>query len=216
MNDFDIWMIRVKGNEVSETYAEICSKTWTDAGFEIIMFDAITPDEVQYYPHIKWGKKPNEVEKACLLSHYLLWQGCADKNHPTLILEHDAYLKKPEYITYNPFVDITYFGQHCMEAVMFNPSYARLLCDVVENNPVNGGPFSLCEHFIGLNFRNDKRIRNMSRYARPCLRYLGPEAPVRHAIIPRFGSMIEHKKKENMQTSDRLAYEPELFEIIDA
>ena len=55
----------------------------------------------------------------------------------------------------------------------------------------------------------------MSRYARPCLRYLGPEAPVRHAIIPQFGSMIAHNKKGDKQTSDRLAYEPELFEIID-
>ena len=212
--DFDIWMIRVKGHETSETYAKVCSKTWTDAGFKVNFFDAVTPETVKDYPQVTWGSRPNEVEKACFLSQYHLWRQCATTKRPILVLEHDAYLKKPEYITYNPHVDITYFGQHCMEAVLFNPSYAEFLCDVMEDNDVNMGPFSMCEHFLGLS--GGKRQKKLSKYARPCLRYLGPDAPVRHAIIPRFGSMIGHGRDGEKVTSDRLDYEKELFEIIRA
>lgn len=214
MKDFDIWMIRVKGNEISETYADICSKTWTDAGFEINFFDAVTPERVKDFPQVQWKELPNEVEKACLLSQYSLWKQCAETNRPTLVLEHDAYLKKPEYIQYNPYVECTYFGQHCMEAVLFRPSWAKFLCEVVEGpSKVNSGPFAICEHFLGM--AGGTRTKKQSKYHRPHLRYLGPEAPVRHAIIPKFGSMILHGEKGEKQTSKRLEYEAELFEIID-
>ena len=74
--DFDIWMIRMKGDRKSELYANYCAKSWTDAGFHINFFDAITPKDLHNYKHIEFQKQINEPEKGCFLSQWLLWEKC--------------------------------------------------------------------------------------------------------------------------------------------
>lgn len=206
--DFDIWMIRMKGDRKSELYANYCAKSWTDAGFHVNFFDAITPKDLHNYKHIKFEKQINEPEKGCFLSQWLLWEKCWKEDRPILVLEHDAYLENPEVISYNPHVDITYFGQHCMEACLYRPSFAKFIWKVVTED-TNKGPFSMVEHFLG----QGSRYALLSKHGRPQLRYLGPEAPVKHLVIEELGSSIVHNSGK--QTSDRIKTDQaDLFKVV--
>lgn len=214
MTDFDIWMIRIKDDEKSETYAKYCAKSWTDAGFEVNFFDAVTPDTLHLGEHLNFDASHNPGEKACFVSQYLLWKKCYEDNRPLLILEHDAYLENPEMIIYNPGLAMQYLGQHCMEAVLYNPWWAKEMCHLAETIEDLRGPFGMVEHFLGIpvqGVRNSRRYGLLSRYGVPHARFLGPGAPVKHVIIPELGSTLQHKGK----TSDRIdGDQADLFKIV--
>ena len=213
MSEFDIHMIRVKDDFKSETYAKYCAKSWTDAGFKVNFFDAVTPETVKDYPEYEFQERILPAEKGCFLSMIALWEQCVLEDKPFLILEHDAYLENPDAITYNPYVDITYFGQHCMEANLYRPSFCEFLLKVCRENE-NGGPFALTEHFLGI--ASKRRYGQLSRFGRPHLRFHGPDAPVRHVIIPQLGTYIQrpHKPEGDKSTADRLDRDADLFKIV--
>jgi len=215
MSDFDIWMIRVKGDEKSETYAKYCAKSWTDAGFEVNFFDAVTPDTLRWGGHLNFDKSHKPAEKACFISQYLLWKKCYEENRPILVLEHDAYLENPEMIIYNPGFAMQYFGQHCMEAVLYNPWWAKEMLFLAETIKDLTGPFAMVEHFLGIPTAGavkSKRYRLLSKHGFPHARFLGPRAPVKHVIIPELGTSLEHKRGT---TADRINTEQaELFKIV--
>lgn len=200
--DFDIWMIRMKGDSTSEIYAKYCSKSWIDAGFEVNFFDAVTPSTLHNYIHkLKFDDKAeillNDQEKSCLLSQFLLWEKCRDTDRPILVLEHDAYLKTPDMIKYNSDFDVTFFGQHCMEATLFTPSYIGDFLDWIKKleriGGISNGPYSLHVIYTGMHHRFG---------GRPYASYLGPGSPVRDIIIKELGSVIVHPDKG--RTSDNL------------
>lgn len=107
------FVIRIKGDEISETGATHVVKSCKDKFIEFRMFDAITPDLVDIVMNqlnIKWnypwtgsqmdfasGLRKNAYQTAepkkrigCFLSHYKLWQTCVAYDEPILIHEHDA------------------------------------------------------------------------------------------------------------------------------
>jgi len=215
--DFDIWMIRIKGDYKSELYAEYCAKSWTDAGFHVNFFDAITPETVYRYKESKLfhpDNRMNDQEKSVLVSMLRLWRKCVETNRPFLILEHDAYLeKKVDAIQYNPHVDVTFFGQHCMEAVLFKPSFCKdfirwihRLGGQVKNGEIHRGilygPFAMVERYLGCLL--DCHHHNIKQ--RPHTKYLGPQAPVRVVLIEELGSSIVHSGAQggNGKSSDTL------------
>ena len=196
--DFDIWMIRIKGNEVSETYARICAKTWTDAGFHVNFFDAVTPKDLHLNTKYKFIHERkgglSDTSKAGVLSHIYLWEKCAESDKPFLILEHDAWLEKPEVIVNNPSVFLSYFSQNCMEAVMYKPHFCRYLVDKCEKftfrrtfggkleRGILEGPFGLLESIVGY------ADRPMSLYSNPFEMHIGKHSPVKHLAIKELGN----------------------------
>lgn len=213
VSDFDIWMIRVKDDFKSETYAKYCAKSWTDAGFEVNFFDAVTPDTLHLGEHLDFHEKHKPAEKACFISQYLLWKKCYEEDRPILVLEHDAYLQNPEMIVYNPGLAMQYLGQHCMEANLYNPWWAKEMCNLAETIKNLRGPFGMIEHFLGIpSGTNKKRYGLLSRYGVPHTRFLGPGAPVKHVIIPELGTSLEHRRGK---TSDRIdTDQADLFKIV--
>lgn len=207
--DFKVRMIRVKGHPVSEAYANYCAKTWSQFNFRF--HDATTPETLYQEQGLTFGKKGDkeltDTEKACFYSQYNLWKKCAIENKPILVLEHDAYLEKPEAISFNEHLDVQFFGQHSMEAVMFHPRFARKLMSYTQRNAVTG-PMSLVDQLLGF-FRKDKQ----SRYGVPHARYQGTFAPVRSVFDPNLGNTIDH---ENKSLTDRVKNgDADLFKIIN-
>lgn len=210
---FDVYMIRILGDEVSETYANYCKKSWQVGGFDVNFFDAVTPENNDLENVLRFRKVNTPQENACFASHYKLWQKSADTNRPILVLEHDAYLVNPDMIQYNPHVHLIYFGQHCMEAYLINPWWAAEMCKNMKRLKEVWGPFGEMEYQLGM--RLDTKL---ARKGRPHIRFLGPYAPVQHVIIPELGTSILHKGKggdEKTYTSSRVdANEKNLFRIV--
>ena len=208
MKNFKTIMIRVKDNYLSDQYAEHCSKSWND--FDLKYFDAITPNNLSQQSGLTFGKRGNgaeltDTEKACFYSQYHLWKKCAFERVPILILEHDAWLQRPEFITYNPSLFVQFFGQHAMEAVMFHPQFCDRILDHVSKNPVSG-PMNLVDGLLGY-FNNV----NQSRYGLPHSRYMGKFAPVHSVVDPVLGTTVTHPSGT---TVDRLEKDADLFRLV--
>ena len=205
---FKTRMIRIKGNEVSEKYANFCGKSWF--GFDLRFYDAVTPETLDSQSGLTFGKRVSgreltDTEKACLYSQYNLWKKCAVENVPILVLEHDAFLEKPDVIQYNPNLMVQFFGQHSMEAVMYHPHFCRRLIRYCDRNPVSG-PMMLVDGLVGY-FRQGKQ----SRYCLPHARYQGKLAPVKSVIDPNIGTTVDH----DGSTLDRLeSGDADLFKIV--
>jgi GR25 family glycosyltransferase involved in LPS biosynthesis len=110
------YVITLKDNEDSLKAASKCihSSREVSNNFDVIQFDAITPDrvdEMMKNENIKWNypwegtvvdfssgltknsypTKNKKARIACSLSHYHLWKSCAFENESYMILEHDAF-----------------------------------------------------------------------------------------------------------------------------
>jgi len=205
---FKTRMIRIKDNEISEKYAEYCKGSWD--GFDLRFYDAVTPKTLHEQSGLTFGKRGNgrdltNTEKACLYSQYNLWKKGALENVPILVLEHDAFLEQPSAIEFNPHLMVQFFGQHSMEAVMYHPSFCRLLINYCNSNPVSG-PMNLVDELLGF-FKKGTQ----SRHALPHARYQGKLAPVKSVIDPNVGTTVDHFGS----TLDRLeSGDADLFKLV--
>lgn len=209
LNNFKVRMIRIKGNEVSEKYARYCAGSWFGTNFAMV--DAVTPETLSEQSGLTFGIKPNgkeltDTEKACFYSQYNLWVKCARENYPILVAEHDAFLRSPSVINFNPSLEVQFFGQHAMEAVMYSPLFCRRLIDHCSKNEVIG-PMNCVDGLLGYFKRNEQ-----SRHALPHARYQGQRAPVVSVIDSRLGTTVEHA---GMTTLDRLKDDADLFRVVD-
>lgn len=208
---FKTRMIRVKGDKTSEAYAEYCKKSWF--GFDVRYYDAVTPETLHKQRGLRFGtrgtgrhaRELTDTEKACFYSQYNLWKKCALENTPMLILEHDAFLKKPSCIMYNPHLMVQFFGRHAMEAVLFHPHFCKILINHCNHNPVTG-PMLLIDTKLGYFAK-----RQQSRYALPHARYQGKLAPVDHVIDPKLGTTVDHDGR----TTERLEKDGDLFRLVN-
>jgi len=205
---FKTIMIRVKDDLISEAYASYCARSWE--GFNLRFYDAITPNTLDSQSGLTFGSRSNgreltDTEKACLYSQYNLWKKCATENVPILILEHDAWLENPSAIQFNPHLEVQFFGQHAMEAVMFHPRFAKRLVNWCATKEVSG-PMQLVDRLVGY-FDKGRQ----SRFALPHARYMGRHAPVKSVIDPKIGTTVNH----DGTTVDRLNTDADLFKIID-
>jgi hypothetical protein len=208
--DFEVRMIRVKGDPVSEAYADFCAPSWK--GFNLKFYNAVTPDTLKHQRGVTFGLKKNkhplsETEKACFYSQYNLWKECALAKKPYLILEHDGLLLKPSAIHFNPHLMVQFFGQHAMEAVMFHPDFCHMLVKHLAIHPMDSGPMALVDTMLGY-----FNIREQSRYGLPHARYQGKNAPVKSVLDPTVGNTVKHKQTvvDRVQNGDG-----DLFYIID-
>lgn len=90
-----VWRIAI-GDSLLE-----CKQTWTNQGFDVNHFEAITPDTMPNF--LKFGKKEKrtytrktaeftKVEKAIFYSHFMLWRMCFKARRPIVVIEHDTQL----------------------------------------------------------------------------------------------------------------------------
>jgi len=100
-----VGMIWMPDNPVSVKYKEIVSHSWTNAGFELDYYDAITPENVQEKVNrpLNFGTKTSRkrfgqpftpTEQAVWYSHAKMWDIAARKSSPLIIIEHDIILLK--------------------------------------------------------------------------------------------------------------------------
>lgn len=206
-------MIRIKGNPVSEAYAEYCAKSWEAVDWDFEFYDAVTPDTLdQQDGALRFDlkqKKLTETEKACFYSQYNLWKECAKGLTPYLVLEHDAFLEKPEAIIANPELFIQYFGQHSMEAVLYTPAGCRRLMGYIKRNKVIG-PMRTVDDCIGMFNNKDPQ----SSFRLPHARFIGPYAPVKSVVDLSLGTTID--KVNGRQVVDRIIEDDQanLFKVV--
>ena len=109
-NDVEIessYIIRISGNETSETLARRCVSTLNEVKMTYRMWDAydgtgsdqiVIPHGLKTCSFMQMVKVTDhyltKAEVACALSHISLWVHCAKIDKPIVILEHDAVVVK--------------------------------------------------------------------------------------------------------------------------
>jgi GR25 family glycosyltransferase involved in LPS biosynthesis len=161
----NIWMIQIPDNGVSDYYKKLSLPTWEKFGYEINMFDAVTPDTLNNYNYLEFGKyydfrEFTDTEKAGFYSHVELWKKCIDMNEPITIIEHDVECLSEEIpIISELFAFATFQNDDAWEnycghrfrghpfwgegfkicppthAYYMTPHYAELLLDIVTSRP---------------------------------------------------------------------------------
>lgn len=132
-------MIRIKGHDRSERYASYCARTWKAHGYDIEMFDATTPETIPEDGELVFLDKkrsiyddPNRVrifsptEKAVWYSHFRIWKTILERDEPTIVLEHDAFLRRPELMKIDPREDFRGFSYNILAAYYIKPRLMKL------------------------------------------------------------------------------------------
>ena len=100
-----VFLIRISDNPISMWFAGRTYQSWTNAGYEVQIIEAVTPEtmhdcgiDIKFAPIKVMGrqKRPfSETEKAVFYSHAKVLKTIAKKTNPAIVLEHDAELIKP-------------------------------------------------------------------------------------------------------------------------
>ena len=153
--DIDCYMIVVKDNPTSEFYANYCINSWEAFGRDVKRFDAITPDTLNTVKSLKWSKYSQQykyvksklkveitkTERACFASHYSLWSLSAKTNKPLFILEHDAFLEKPDKLWYDEKYAMIHFDAAAMGSYVIMPWFARRIIHRLRTYEIASGPY---------------------------------------------------------------------------
>jgi hypothetical protein len=121
MNVDKAYIIRIKGNPISEEKAKNCAESCLNVGMPFDFWDAYdgtgdfikTPDHLSNDQIMSCIKLTDHylvrAEVCCALSHISLWAKCVIQDKPIVILEHDAIMVRP-YLTHTVFNSIAYLG----------------------------------------------------------------------------------------------------------
>lgn len=99
-------MIVMPDNPVSMYYRGRVETSWTERGFNIEYFSAVTPEtikdqprqlhfKIKDYPSPKRAREFTPTEKAVWYSHRNVWGIARRKQSPVIVIEHDTLLLKP-------------------------------------------------------------------------------------------------------------------------
>lgn len=115
------YIIRVVGNENSETQAKRCADSCDKVGQSWEYWDAyngiVNPIQkpTHHHPALNLIKITDHYltrgEVACALSHISLWVKCVEEDQPLVILEHDSVMVQP-YTQHAVYNSICYLGSH--------------------------------------------------------------------------------------------------------
>ena len=88
-------MIQIPDSKVSQHYAKQAIQSWESHGFQVNLFDAVTPKTLHLYDDIQLdqyhGKRDfTDTEMGCWYSHYLLWEKCVEERKPITVIEHET------------------------------------------------------------------------------------------------------------------------------
>lgn len=160
--------IVIKGDDRSETYAEMSRKSFEralDDGVitEIVQFDAITPNSPDFEEHCNryvWqpslmtmdtgDRDHSPTEKAGMCSHWELMRQASETDDQFWVMEHDTYLIPQHYDTFRALVRFTrangvlysniglYMGMYSLERITAAYMYELL---TKKKMPINCGPY---------------------------------------------------------------------------
>lgn len=115
------YIIRVAGNENSESQAKRCADSCDKVGQPWEYWDAyngiVNPIQKPAHHHsaLNLIKITDHYltrgEVACALSHISLWVKCIEEDQPLVILEHDSVMVQP-YTQHAVYNSICYLGSH--------------------------------------------------------------------------------------------------------
>lgn len=115
------YIIRVAGNENSETRATRCAESCDLVGMPWEYWDAYNgiTDELVAPEHHSGVMEMVKItdhyltrgEVACALSHISLWQKCVLDDQPLVVLEHDSVMVQP-YVNHAVFNSICFLGSN--------------------------------------------------------------------------------------------------------
>jgi GR25 family glycosyltransferase involved in LPS biosynthesis len=93
----ECWMIAISDNPISMYYKNEVLSSWTDRGFVVNHFEAITPKDLHEHNLLNLTLKRakvefTETERAVWYSHYMTWKLCWDIQKPIIVIEHDILL----------------------------------------------------------------------------------------------------------------------------
>jgi hypothetical protein len=206
--DFEVWMIRAKGNPVSEGYANYCIPSWTKAGYNVNLYDAVTPDTLSlflensnfdFFKHKDDGRQYSDTEFSCFFSHYNLWKKSFEENKKLLILEHDALLVNPSHLKHDERFYAEFFGQHCMEAYLMTPDLAAVILGDINHEAAYVGTWANVLRSLGYL----DPFQSQSSF--PYSRFIGPHAPVKCVMDRKIGNTILHDiDRKNTTTVERI------------
>lgn len=133
------YIIKIDGNEHSETLANRCAESCKRVGMPFEFWSAYDGlrDKIKVPNHLvdnlvmKLLKVTNHYltrgEVACALSHISLWVRCIEIDKPIVILEHDAVMVKA-YVRQTVYNSICYLGcaeqQYGMSPILSTPPHA--------------------------------------------------------------------------------------------
>ncbi len=189
LKDLRVVMIRVKNDPVSEGYANYCLQSWKDF-CDVELYDAVTPSTLHKQTGIlQFNPMSNDIERSCYYSQFNLWRECAEDDKPILVLEHDAWLREPSAIVYNPYIQVQFLGKFAMEAVLYNPEFARKIVKHCGRYRVSG-PMTEVYHLIG-----GFKVHDLHKHNVPHTKFMGDSAPVISVYDPTVGNTVPHYHK---------------------
>lgn len=188
-----VHMIRMKGHELSEKYAEISKATWEKEGFTVSYIDAITPETMNTFedPQIRFGGKLHlrpdeeeriakqkakgfefqgvfsETEKAVWMSHIKALRHLVELGEPAIICEHDALLKHTNWDCEH--YDYYMMTKNILGAAFYHPAFAsRFLKFTQRGNPfvVRMNPDAYMYDFVNkyLKGKRGRKIRSRTHF----------------------------------------------------
>lgn len=108
----NVWMIQIPDNEVSQHYVNSVLPSWENHGFDVNMFNAVTPKTLKrhipidsYHGH----RALSDTLLGCWESHYSLWEKCYNEGKPITIIEHDTVCLTDDMPIIADFFQITDF-----------------------------------------------------------------------------------------------------------
>ena len=165
----NVVQIRVKGDEKSEYYSNLCNAEWGKYGVTPTPFWGTTPSTLPDGPldfaETKFSGRPfNEYEKAIWYSHYRVWESVRE---PTYVIEHDTYPIKPLPKFKENWGMFSLFPRNLESwhgpkksivspgsGYYINMTSASILMDTARSNPLNenvdGHIYQTTKKFIGL------------------------------------------------------------------
>lgn len=195
--NLDCYVIVIKDNEVSEKYFSYIKDSWESRGFNLIRFDAVTPetldDNLRFSDYLntkkyiknKILKEFSPTEKAAFNSHLKIWEKCWKSNKKTLVIEHDALLYDWEVFqkVWNIKCDVMLFGLGA-SCYSITPRVCEKLVLHTQNNQIESGPMSFIAD-TNSPYHNYRCIRLFEKLGEKNL-------PVKHIYDESIGTTINH------------------------
>ena len=176
LNKLPAYMIVVKDNHISESYAEYCIPKWESLGYSITRIDAYTPDTIPLGPlgfkrnlshkYIKnggSGKAFSPTEVAIWYSHYKVWNIVGDTQMPSLILEHDSCPNNTDIINWDDRYDFRTYDIGALGCYVINSKFVEHIhLEMIQNKwMINTGPLGYIRRVS--DFRWKRRVRCVFR-----------------------------------------------------
>jgi GR25 family glycosyltransferase involved in LPS biosynthesis len=135
------YIIRLEGNELSETLAKDCFDAAKSFGYDVEYFKAIDKTTVDAFFNqhtlkiAKDAKMAGAGTRGCFASHFSLWKRIRESNELGIILEHDGLLLKSVDAILNQVKDVCHLDPNDP----YNSNYAL---DLKNDTEIGVKPYS--------------------------------------------------------------------------